>query len=74
MVNFESTTYEYRNGYLIRTVDTIAEHKVFADGSFLPQRIISTRESEVVPSDKDYEEAVRFAKEIAFEDWAAQYE
>jgi len=74
MKTFESTTYEYRQGYLIRTVDTVAEFESYPDGSFRPQRTISTRESEVVPTDRDFEEAVQFAEEVAAENYLASFE
>jgi hypothetical protein len=74
METFESKVYQWQGKRIIRTTDTVAEREHFADGSFLPQRIVATKVSEVKPTDSDYEDAVEFANELMREEYLAQFE
>ena len=60
-----SYTYYRRDdaGYIYRITETISE-SVFRDGGYVPQRVLSTVESEVRDVDTDYPDALDYLQEI----------
>lgn len=50
-------------GNIYRRVETIAE-SYFKDGGYVPQRVVSTKESEVRTVDTDYPDALDYIQEI----------
>lgn len=71
---FISTTYERRGESIIRITETIADRFVFPDGSFLPQTVVQSRESEVKSTDADYADAVDWVDTIAAEEYLRENE
>jgi hypothetical protein len=64
MRTFSFTTYRQDDaGYIYRITETISE-AVFRDGGYVPQRVLSTVESEVRDVDTDYPDALDYLQEV----------
>ena len=69
-----STTYDKVNGILTRYIQVLWGGFFTEDGGYLPQHVIAEFESPVLEGDEDHAEAVAWVREIAYEEYAAQFE
>lgn len=65
MRTFSFTTYRQDDaGYIYRVTETVSESYFTEDGGYVPQRVVSVRESEVRDVDTDYPDAVDYLQEV----------
>lgn len=70
-----SITYNRKSdGSIIRDIQVLWGGFFVEDGGYMPQHSIAEFEDVVKESDEDYAEAVAWCNEIAYEEYAAQFE
>lgn len=65
MKTFTFTWYRQDDaGYIYRITETVSESYFTEDGGYVPQRVVSVKESEVRDVDTDYPDAVDYLQGI----------